>query len=242
MPFTLAHPAAVLWCARWRAAGVPLSAFVIGAMSPDFEYLMRLRTISVYAHTLPGILTFCVPVGLLVCLVFRGLVAAPLRAHLPFYFQRRLPPEPGFDEAIQPRALVLTCAAIAMGAATHIIWDSFTHYHGALVPLLPWLRDDVAGYALHRYLQHGSTLFGFLIIGWWFHRQPAAQATDIHGRRHQFWTVALLSTGVGFGALLAVAPNPDWVTWILCGMNAAAIGLFAGGFWNHLGHKSDLAV
>jgi len=46
MPFTLAHPAAVRWCARRHPAGVPFSAFVIGSMSPDFEYYPRLRNLA----------------------------------------------------------------------------------------------------------------------------------------------------------------------------------------------------
>lgn len=61
MPFTFAHPAAVLWCARWHPAGVPFSAFVIGSKSPDFEYFLRLANLAIQ-----GI------VGLFVALLIAG--------------------------------------------------------------------------------------------------------------------------------------------------------------------------
>src|SRR5581483_12465816 len=50
VPFTLAHPAAVL---PLRRRGLVFSALVVGSMAPDFEYFFGLkRPIS---HTMPGI-------------------------------------------------------------------------------------------------------------------------------------------------------------------------------------------
>lgn len=242
MPFTLAHPAAILWCARWRASGAPLAAFVIGAMSPDFEYLLRLRTISFYSHTLPGIFTFCVPAGLLVLVVYRSAVEARLRAYLPVYFRRRMAASGDCPPSAGPRVLFLTCAAIAFGALTHILWDGFTHYNGLFARWLPWLRHDISGFAAHRYLQHGSTLCGFLIMAWWFHRRPTGNISGPSREARGFWSVVALTFCLVLATCVRIAPTPGWVTWILCGMNAAGIGLVAGGLWDHLTHRPDLAV
>jgi len=63
MPFTLAHPAAVL--PIW-AGGKPrlrLAALVLGALTPDFEYFLHLNTVGRYAHSLPGLFFVCLPAG-----------------------------------------------------------------------------------------------------------------------------------------------------------------------------------
>jgi hypothetical protein len=65
--------------------------------------------------------------------------------------------------------------ALALGALTHVLWDSFTHEHQAGVELVCALNVviverlgfPVRGYSL---LQHGSTLVGLALLARWFHR------------------------------------------------------------------------
>jgi len=231
MPFTFAHPAAVLWCTRFQGIGVPFSAFVIGAMSPDFEYLLRLQVYSVYAHTLPGILWFCVPVGLLVFLIFQCVVAEPLRAHLPPFARQRLDRAIPLPHIVRPQTLFVTCAAIAFGALTHVVWDGFTHFNGVFVARLPVLQYAVAGFPLHRFLQHGSTLGGFLLIACWFHRLPRTVVPEVTRTDRAFWPVVAGGGLLGFLVLNTLAPYPGWKTWILCNMNSIGLGLVTGGLW-----------
>ena len=77
MPFTPAHAAAA-WPARKVLAQLPLSALIIGTLSPDFEYFLRLAPITRWAHTPAGVVFFCIPVSIVVWLVFRRLIRPAL--------------------------------------------------------------------------------------------------------------------------------------------------------------------
>src|SRR5262245_66554750 len=89
MPFTLAHPAAVIPLKRY----LPLSALVVGSLSPDLEYLVRLRAVSHLSHTLTGLFSFCLPVGLVLLWLFHRFVKQPLTLLMPTTMRQRLLPE-----------------------------------------------------------------------------------------------------------------------------------------------------
>jgi phosphotransferase system glucose/maltose/N-acetylglucosamine-specific IIC component len=57
---------------------LPFSALVVGAMTPDFEDVRWLRPRGTVGHTPLGLVAFCLPVGLVVWAVFRGVVAPAL--------------------------------------------------------------------------------------------------------------------------------------------------------------------
>src|SRR3954465_14023561 len=86
MPFTLSHPAAILPLRKY----LPLSALLIGSMSPDFEYPLRLAAVSRFSHSLPAIFYFCLPVSLLLLLLFHRLIKRPALELLPPYLRRRI--------------------------------------------------------------------------------------------------------------------------------------------------------
>src|ERR1043166_4543968 len=89
MPMTFAHPVAVLPLAK---RGLVFSALVIGSMSPDFEYFLRLHTRENFGHTLPGLFLFSVPAGFVVLWIYHALLKMPLLSLLPESHQRRLLP------------------------------------------------------------------------------------------------------------------------------------------------------
>src|SRR5882672_6336607 len=68
MPFTLAHPAAVLPLRRWPR--LDFVALVIGSMTPDFGYYLLLPDMRLETHSFAGSLETCLPVGLLLVLLF----------------------------------------------------------------------------------------------------------------------------------------------------------------------------
>src|SRR5512146_1128443 len=82
MPFTLAHPAAVLPLRRLPLMrSVPL---VVGAMAPDAPYFLPWRIakhIPEVTHTFLGMFTLDLPIGA-VLLLFFWLLRAPLTAPL----------------------------------------------------------------------------------------------------------------------------------------------------------------
>src|SRR5262245_59833653 len=125
MPFTLAHPAAIISLRKY----LPLSRLVLGSMSPDFEYMLRLTAISEFSHTLSGLLYFCVPIGILFLWLFHYSAKPLLLLLLPFSLRQRLKPYSDFNFWPAGRfALILL--AVLIGAFTHIAWDSLTHEYG----------------------------------------------------------------------------------------------------------------
>lgn len=171
MPFTPAHSAAVVPLKRF----LPLSALVVGSMSPDFEYLFRLDAVSEFSHTLAGIVYFCIPVGFAVLWLFHSLVKRPVLLLLPNFVRQRLASSSSPFPFLPPTRLFLIVAALAIGALSHIVWDSFTHEHGWVVGKIPVLRAslfEIAGreVGVYKLLQHGSTIVGLSLLAYWFWR------------------------------------------------------------------------
>src|SRR5687768_2920400 len=109
MPVTLpAHAAAVLPLMRWTPRPLDALALVVGAAAPDFVYVLGWN--SRVSHNPLALLTFCLPVGLVLYLWSRFLV-------LPLVMVER-PPRGSWPSV---------AASIVIGAATHVLWDGFTH-------------------------------------------------------------------------------------------------------------------
>src|SRR5512146_7584 len=125
MPFPLAHPAAVLplrrLCRRWLS----FPALVAGSFSPDLSYLLSRWHVDELAHRPFAGLLFSVPAGLL---LVAGLLIGLRLARLatPQYFGDGAA---DFRPAVvSGRSWLLSCLvlvlSLALGAATHVAWDS----------------------------------------------------------------------------------------------------------------------
>ncbi|MCW5890951.1 MAG: DUF4184 family protein [bacterium] len=220
MPFTLAHPAAAVPLRRLFGRQAVLSALVIGSLTPDAVYFLPLRVSQPASHSLAGLAWFCVPVGLVAWLVFHLVLKVPVVALLPRWVQARLPPvRPGVP-AVSPIVLVL---ALALGAATHVVWDAFTHAATLPARLFPWLRvhlGTVGGLdvPVWKLLQHASTAVGLgLLAGWSWRRlaaaTPAAQpAVPAVAPGAKTAALVVLVAALGLAALAGVlqAPPSEW--------------------------------
>jgi hypothetical protein len=173
MPFTLVNPAAALPIWRASRSRLRLAALAIGAVVPDFEYFRHLNTQGSFAHSLPGLLAFCLPVGWLSLWLFDRFGRAGVQVLLPPSWLLPAPPRPLYP-------IARTFLAILLGAASHIAWDAFTHASGwevrtwpQLSALVPTPAGPVPWFKL---LQHGSNLLGLAILAaacWgWARRQP----------------------------------------------------------------------
>jgi hypothetical protein len=169
MPFTLSHPAAAVPLRRWLGHRGDLVALIIGSMSPDFTYYVPVGIKRTPTHTFAALFWFCLPVGTVAYLVYDQLLKAPCAFLLPAGLRRRL-------GACAPRRLdtarlVTIPFCVVLGAATHIVWDWFTHANPALpalrIPLFAVLGHPITG---HRVLQHVSTLGGAAILCLWLAR------------------------------------------------------------------------
>ena len=54
MPFTFSHPAIVLPLKYLPKKWFSFTGLIIGSMTPDFEYFLRMKVKSDYSHTLNG--------------------------------------------------------------------------------------------------------------------------------------------------------------------------------------------
>lgn len=165
MPFTLSHPAAVVPLRRLLPWSV-LSALAIGSMAPDFPYFVGFSEIRWHTHSFASIAWFSVPAGLAAYLVFQRWLRAAWIDLLPAAFAARVP------QLRERTPLLAVIASLALGAATHVVWDSFTHEHQPgvmLVRALNVVLVQVLGFPVRGYnvLQHGSTLVGAGLLALW---------------------------------------------------------------------------
>ncbi|NEX63895.1 DUF4184 family protein [Noviherbaspirillum galbum] len=184
MPFTFAHPAAILPVRRfWPAANA--QALAIGSMSPDFAYFFKLGVPGWFSHSLAGIAFFCVPAGLVAYVLYYLLLKGPLLALMPASLGRRLNGDPAAWVPRTARDLLVLLASFAAGAATHLAWDSFTHGNTLPTRYWTWLHQPLAladgvFLPLYNLLQHASTALGLAVLAlwiarWWI-RTPASDA------------------------------------------------------------------
>lgn len=188
MPFTPTHILAVLPIAALRRPALPFSALVIGSMIPDFPLFVPLGPGYAATHSPAGVITACLPLGLAWFALFQWLMKRPLLALLPGAIRHRCATLAAPRSVTSPGALALAAAAVAIGASTHLLWDSFTHrgrWGTLLVPALNGtaftLRgQDVPGY---KALQYGSTLVGLpglgLILAAWLRRRMPEPREDV---------------------------------------------------------------
>ncbi|MGO4212806.1 DUF4184 family protein [Terriglobus sp. 2YAB30_2] len=183
MPFTAAHAVAAL---PFRRTRLNTAALVVGCLSPDFEYFLRLVPRGSFGHTLPGALLLDLPLSLAVLWLFQQYVADALIATAPRLFPLRQNPMGKIFTSSIPTFFVMVLS-ILLGAATHIIWDAFTHpgfWPYRHLPLLKYnLQLPLDGFIeVFKLLQYVSTALGLCVLAvlwrrWVFttsHRQTPA--------------------------------------------------------------------
>jgi hypothetical protein len=164
MPFTPAHPVAVLLL---RRTPLDFAALAIGSMAPDIPYFVEFSANNQYGHTLLGSVVQSLPQGLAAWLLFRFVMAEPLLALLPTSHRERL------ASAFRPPrltipAFLLVLLSLYVGILTHIVWDSFTHQHGYMVERLPVLSLPVfpgSPMKVYKALQFGCGILGLVLLG-----------------------------------------------------------------------------
>ena len=150
-------------------------------MTPDLVYFVPLSVERVQSHSVLGLFWVCLPLGLLSLALFYLVFSPLLVAISPRALANRLP-QTWRDGKLPRLPMLLTAFSVLIGAATHLVWDSFTHANEVPVSLVPILKDpllDIGGYTVYGYkvLQHASTLIGVALLFfwgriWYQHTQP----------------------------------------------------------------------
>jgi uncharacterized protein DUF4184 len=172
MPLTIAHPAAVIPLQRLLRQWAVPSALVVGSVAPDLAYILPIGVSRSASHSVGALLWFCLPVGYAVYIVYHLLLKLPLISLLPTDVACRLTTVTGGGRRLPAGSWWAVPASVLLGAGTHLAWDAFTHEEAPAVRAFGFLRAQlfsVGAYRLFVYkiLQHGSTLMGILILGWW---------------------------------------------------------------------------
>lgn len=209
MPFTFCHAAAVIPLHRYGRRVTSLPALVIGSFVPDLVYFIPLGVSGEFTHSWLGILLYSIPAGLALLYIYYALLREPVLAWLPNAVATRLGPQADWFPR-HPRALLILLMSLALGAATHICWDAFTHANTAVVNRFDFLRAPVSigGQMIPTFklLQHGSSLIGLLVIAgatfaWLARTAPrVSTAPGLSGAQRLRASGAVLLAGAAGGA------------------------------------------
>lgn len=238
MPYTISHTAAVLPFSRWLAPRRLLSAAVIGSMIPDAGYLLPWDPPRFETHSLVGLFTFCLPMGLLGYWIFQLLIKRAVLEALPDGSYSRARPYAAAARLGSARQWFIAAIGVLAGAITHLAWDGFTHEGARGVRMFPALNDDLANVGGHhllifKLLQQGSSLFGLMVVVWMAGRALRARAPNPRPRRtlgvveRRAWFSAYpATTALASLAALALGPHERYGAVVILG--EAAIALLRG--------------
>lgn len=196
MPFTLAHPAIILPLSQSKRFS--LTALIAGSMVPDFEFFFQLREVENIGHSWLGIVLFDVPVALVFCFLFHGLLRNLFIANLPTYYRNRFNQHLYFNWnrfATEYKWSILF--SLFIGVLTHILWDGFTHHDGMFVELLPLLKTkiQILSFQLPVYflLQMLFSIGGMLMMLVAIHKLPVQNKhDDVNENNKLYWPLFLL--------------------------------------------------
>lgn len=214
MPWTFAHPAAVLplrsLCPRWLS----LPALILGAISPDLGYHVAMFDWARFCHSPLGIVAGCLPLGLLLLVLLQ-------RWHRPLTVLLPAPHRQLIRAGLQPAQhaapwLVVAVASLLLGAVTHVVWDAFTHAGRWGVLLVPGLNEplfDAVGrqFRVFNLLQHLSTVVGLAALALAYRRclqqQPKVPDPARDGQRVRLLLAGIVgATVIGAGLAWALTP------------------------------------
>jgi Domain of unknown function (DUF4184) len=178
MPFTLAHPAAILPLRGLRY--LRTAPLIIGAMVPDTPYYVpgSIGRFLSDTHSFEGSFTIDLALGcaaLVLVFLLRRPLTALLSPRARWLCLSALAP---FSE--RPREWLFAPVAILLGVWTHLLWDSFTHLDGWMVHHVAVLSAAVTigsynGTVWHL-LQYLSSVFGLAVMALWYARLPLPPA------------------------------------------------------------------
>jgi Domain of unknown function (DUF4184) len=232
VPFTISHAAAVLPLRGFGKFRLPLVALMIGSMSPDFAYFLPGEFERVETHSFAGLFWFSWPVSLGLWLLYVRVLEQPTFALLPDNWHARFLPS---DRALTFTNLALASSAAILGAATHLVWDSFTHRGTVAVDLVPALHSVAFHYHGWRIrwflvLQHVSTVVGMLVLVIWAWRLPpnldSARALPPASRAMRMAAIAVIVATASAFAITGYLTYPD--TWFARRLFHFAVGGMTG--------------
>lgn len=176
MPFTISHAAAAWPVHALTGKRLPVAALMIGSMTPDFVFYLPQMLEYDRSHSVSGLFTLCLPMGLLIWLFYLRVLERPTLSWLPEAWRTRMAPTGPLSSSV----LVTGAVGVLLGSFTHLAWDSFTHASTPVVDAFPVFREElpVAGslsLPIYFLLQLLSSVVGLVVLAIWALRVPRQQ-------------------------------------------------------------------
>lgn len=193
MPFTLAHPAVVIFS---KNKNFNLLGLILGSMAPDFIYFLLFNPSSNLGHTLSGFVILNLPICFLLNYLILKFIKNPFIINLPSkicnYYTYLI--NYNFNFKSTKDIFIFTYSCI-VGMLTHIIWDAFTHKTGYFVVTINLLKESIhiLGYQVpfFKLLQHGSSLLGFFVILYYLYTIRRYSNKYIRSNKFQYHLTAI---------------------------------------------------
>jgi len=220
MPFTLAHPAAVMPLRRLKY--LPMPALVIGSMAPDIKYYFpeRFELALGDTHTLYGSVVRDIPMGMamiVIVLLLRGPLTALMTERARWVSLREAE-----QFTSRPLNWLLALPALLIGAWTHILWDCFTHPGTWLSSRVDALSATVNVFGIYtgavsHVLQYATSLVGLAVIGYWYSLVAAEsppEVSNVSDRSVVRWVLLCVvgAAAVGMGTLTVLRAHHEMPT------------------------------
>jgi hypothetical protein len=157
VPFTLAHPAAVL---PLRGLGLPMTALVAGSMAPDLPQMLGVADGRTISHSAAAVVTVDLAIGVVAVVLWYALYRRPLVDLAPDRWRARLPDR----VRLTPVEWALCVPGVVIGAATHVAWDSFTHEDSWGTEHVALLRESFLGLPAYEWAQHLCSVLGLAAV------------------------------------------------------------------------------
>ncbi|WP_138207666.1 DUF4184 family protein [Haloimpatiens lingqiaonensis] len=169
MPFTFAHPAAILPIkSKWKKY-FSFTGLILGSMAPDFEYFLHFKPFSTIGHCFSGFIFLDLPLCFVIAYIFHNIIKKPFINHCfsPLDQWYWYISEKRWNLNSIKKIIIFTYSCI-LGMITHVLWDGFTHTNGYFVTLIPLLNRKIQfiniSFPIYKLLQHFSTFLGLIAI------------------------------------------------------------------------------
>lgn len=195
--------------------GLVPSALVIGSMAPDLPYYVPIPVNWSVTHSAAGVVGVDLLLGLVAFVVWQGLLVPVAVALAPDALRGRLAPGlpvPPRTHVASVRATTLLVGSLVLGAATHVLWDAFTHADRWGTEHIPWLAAKHGPLEGYRWMQYLGGLVGAAVLAavlwrWWRRTEstPETQRIPALSRRAAFGVGAVVAVSALVGAAAGAA-------------------------------------
>lgn len=204
MGFTFSHPAFVLPFKYLPRRWYSVTGLVVGSMIPDLEYFIRWNSVSIYSHTLFGLLWFDLPAGLAMAVIYHQVIRNTLIHNFPEFLKSRFLPfcQTNWLTYLKKHWFIVIYSILA-GAITHLCWDAFTSVNGYFVETASFYKLQLTVFdvvlTMQKIVKHITSFLAGLILIYQFFKLPKIKSKPTKTDKY-YWLIfaCLCFAGIAF--------------------------------------------